>query len=156
MEPQIAAVVIERSLRRPLKGMPASWRRPEAVAERRRREFARRVHAFQSSLWGIWRFGQLYIRPLLPYVVVSSAVWYQRDSISHLLQSLWKSLQSARYSWSSRRPFFRARFPLPSQPSPPLSDKDKDRVDLEALNRALRQSFLEKLDLRRQARSGST
>lgn len=29
MEPQIAAVVISRSLARPAKGMPASWRRPD-------------------------------------------------------------------------------------------------------------------------------
>lgn len=53
MEPQIAAIVIEKSLVRPLKGMPDSWKRPVIVERNRFKGLSSSFHSLRqrSTSW---------------------------------------------------------------------------------------------------------
>eukprot|EP01031_Cornospumella_fuschlensis_P038059 gene38059-46242_t len=63
MEPQIAAVVIERKLGRPSNGMPASWRRPEAATTYNKKALRRIQSTLKNSASRVLGFVRVYVRP---------------------------------------------------------------------------------------------
>eukprot|EP01040_Poterioochromonas_malhamensis_P007583 gene7583-8186_t len=94
MEPQIAAVVIERSLKRPRKGMPASWRKNTNNDRGGDNIFSRWKDGLLSFLRSSVDFTNNSVRPILPVLIVSSLIYFQRDSILFITNSLINSVKS--------------------------------------------------------------
>eukprot|EP01038_Epipyxis_sp_PR26KG_P005532 gene5532-7649_t len=97
MEPQIAAVLIERSLPRPANGVPNSWKRPSnamPIAKKvKRYGIAKNFSAFINKRFqslkngtiafskGTLKFSQTYIKPILPPLIACLIVVLQKDNI---------------------------------------------------------------------------
>ncbi|RYG99948.1 hypothetical protein EON65_49815 [archaeon] len=143
---QIAAVVIERKLGRPSNGMPASWRRPEAATSYNKKALRRLRSTLKNSASRVVGFVRVYVWPLLPLVLASSAVWFQRNSLRYIFSAAYTSLAKA--TWQ------REQQPSPAKTSPekpkpnPFSlgkstEKSKEKVDMKALNKVYSSSWME-------------
>ncbi len=84
---QIAAVVIERKLRRPLKGMPESWRKHNPntfliVARTIRKNLVCRT-------LGVVRFARSNWKYVIPALIISSSIVSQKRLIMSVIYSMW-------------------------------------------------------------------
>lgn len=148
MEPQIAAVVIEKSLRRPKRGMPASWRK-NANIQKSGNTFSF-LKDLKSSLERTWKAHQANAQILLPIMLISSAVFLQRDSIMYLLESFIQSLKEAKYKFlhssgnddsdgQPRRSKLFSFFGLPR--SSTKSREEEASIDLKGYDKVVRDSL---------------
>jgi hypothetical protein len=115
----------------------------------------------KGALHNVLNFSHKYISPLLPIIVVGSALWFQRDSIAYMGAAFWRSVRGARLSlrrqapspisngeFKSKQPQWRPfggaiKIPLaPSEHSP--SD---NRVDLGRLSQVYRLSWWDQVVL---------
>eukprot|EP00981_Chlorochromonas_danica_P002485 scaffold474_cov169-Ochromonas_danica.AAC.20 len=154
---EIAAVVIERALRRPASGMPLSWRRPGMPEEKEKKgsHLRRAGERLAQSLDKALTFSKVYVRPFLPAVVLASAVWFQRDSLGYLFKSFWKSLRGLHFSRSPspvrenkqpKRRVFGGTIQVPSLGTP--SKQKKGTVDVAKLSKLSKLSPWERIGLK--------
>lgn len=87
-------MVIERSLKRPRKGMPASWRKNAGNNRGGDNILSRWKDGLLSFLRSSVDFTNNSVRPILPVLIVSSLIYFQRDSILFVTNSLINSVKS--------------------------------------------------------------
>lgn len=80
--------------------MPDSWRRSgvdKPTSSPLHRWKTQLVEAFRKA----WDRSKEYIVPVLPALLVSTAIWYQRESLNIIFSTIWKSISSIRL-WKTK------------------------------------------------------
>lgn len=93
---QIAAVLIDRKLSRPKKGVPSSWLKPSAKRRQLNGQFSSLLQHFGEKGANLLNFGRSYIVPLLPYAALGSILFFQRGLIMHIAGASLQSLQKVK------------------------------------------------------------
>ena len=125
IEPQIAAVVIERGLARPSAGMPASWRKTNvARAVVRRRPGSKGIPSISNII-------KTLKKPIamIPIVAVATYFMVQTGSINPLLDMKFPKLKMKK---RSKKPMTKLKV-LPSSSSSSGSKKKNVGVDLHSI-----------------------
>lgn len=159
MEPQIAAVVIERNLSRPSKGMPHSWRRSSLTFSERKRSntFSIKIPDQIKSLGEFIPVVLQSMGKIAPVAIIGTVALFQKDfilsSISdsmELSNSALKSFSSSLSSQISNLKKIKINLPKIKFPTFDISSlnlfkrREPETIDLDLFEKVIKQTMWEK------------
>jgi hypothetical protein len=159
MEPQIAAVLIERSLPRPSKGIPESWKRTEFIEKKSLAILRPYFNKLQNSFKSLKDFSSKHMQLILPSIfIVAIAIQqpYQVVTIKKYVFSVFKQFKKI-FLLSKNEEVGKKRVLNSNKINKKKSDKHienynsknkkskKNRIDLDALELARHLSFFDEI-----------
>lgn len=158
MEPQIAAVVIEKQLARPLSGMPPGWRRTDIVDDDEGSALARSLQSLKSLTQKISSAISFFAKKALPVLLPLVIVGYTGPKLFDTAKSTWKStvskIEAARKAQSvpklSVSPTTKAikrSQPIKNIGLRVAKSSQEVKIDTVALEKVIYESFLDRIVL---------
>lgn len=99
---QIAAVLIERKLNRPKKGIPASWRKSGSVTKKNQLEWQSVVQHITETAGRAVDFARQNVLPFLPVILLGGALYFQRETLIYMARNIWSSAQDVKLRITQR------------------------------------------------------
>lgn len=139
--------MIDRSLIRPRKGIPSSWRRKRA-SDASNGDWSRLRKYFSETFRDAVSWTKSFVLPFLPAIVIGTTVWLQRDLLLGFAQALWSRVYIRR-SPADEYDDYRGANGWQEEISTSRSRSSK--LDLKAYEKVRKPSFVDNLLLRTKA-----